>query len=265
MLVLALAGCMSMDSFFFNPTTVVAYSLDTSVIPDEDIEEVSFPSTDDVTLYGVWVHQPEPGAQVMVYFHGNEGNIDEYFDRMESYWTYGYETLIFDYRGFGKSDGSPSYQGILDDGQAAIDYAADTTGVPPDQIADVGLSLGGAVAVHTAAAIPPQVLVTEDMFASGQTIINDGSGLDMPDTWLLVDEWDNVTAAAEVTVPYFVMHGAADTFIEPNNARQVYGAAHDPKKLWLVPGADHAETIYVDPDGYRERLTCWIDQSCPAE
>jgi hypothetical protein len=265
MTLLLLAGCMTMDSFFFNGVAVTAYGLNTDVIPADALEEVDFPSTDDLTLYGVWAHQEDPDAQVLIYFHGNDANIDAYISQFEIYWSMGYETFIFDYRGYGKSGGSPSFQGILDDGVAAIDYASEETGRSPEALAYLGLSLGGAVAVHDASSRPPQVLITEDLFASGQKIMDDGSGLDMPQGWMLADEWDNVAAAADVHVPYFVMHGADDTFIMSSSANELYDAANDPKKLWLVPGADHAQDPVVDPDGYRENVSCWIAQTCPEE
>lgn len=263
MLLLTLLGCMKMDSFFFNPQRVGAYSLESDVIPAANLEEVTFPSGD-LTLYGVWAHQDDPGgAPVLLYFHGNTRNIDEYMGQVEVYWSLGYETFIFDYRGFGKSEGDAEITGILADGAAAVAYVEATTGLSHEQIPYLGLSLGGSVAVHTAGTLPPSVLITEDMFASGQKLINDGSGMDLPDGWMLEEEWDNAAAAAEVTVPYLVVHGDSDTFIQPSHAEAVYAAANDPKRLWLVPGANHAEAPFVAPDEYRETITCWIAQTCP--
>ncbi len=259
---LLLAGCMTMDNFFFNPEKVSAYSLASDVIPAENLEEVSFPSGE-LTLYGVWAHQDDPGgAPILLYFHGNARNIDEYMGQLGTYWSWGYETFIFDFRGFGKSEGEADLAGIVEDGAAAVDYVSDVTGLASEQIPYLGLSLGGTVAVHTAVTKPPSVLITEDMFASGQMLIDDGSGMDLPDGWMLEQEWDNTVAAANVHVPYLVVHGDADTFIQPGHAEAVYAAANDPKELWLVPGADHAETPTVAPEEYQARVTCWITQAC---
>lgn len=268
MIFLALPGCMTLDGFFFNGTPVGAYGLQSDVIPSDDVELVSFPSTDGVTLYGVWAHQPEPGPneprpQVLLYFHGNADNIDAYFDKLGVYWGMGYETFIFDYRGYGMSDGSPTHDTVIEDGAAAVDHVAARTGLAPEEVAFHGLSLGGFVAVHVAGEVSPKVLITEDMFATGQQLLNDGSALDLPNEWMLADAWDNVAAAREVDAPYLVIHGDSDTYIQPSHAAAVYAAANDPKKLWLVPGADHAEADEVDPDAYRENVTCWIEQTCP--
>ena len=265
MTLLLLTGCMSLDSFFFNGVPVTEYALASDVVPTASFEEVSFPTEDGLTLSGVWAHQEEPGAELLLYFHGNAANIDEYIGQVGDYWSMGYEVFIFDYRGYGKSEGSPTWDGVLADGLGAVDYVEGHTGVPVEAIPFLGLSLGGSVATRVAGVRPPKVLITEDMFAQGQQLMNDGSGLDMPDGWLLVDEWDNAAAAAEVTSPFFVIHGAADTYIQPTHAQAVYAAASEPKRLWLVPGADHAEAAETDPEGYRANVTCWIAQTCPEE
>ena len=262
MTVLLLAGCMTMDSFFFSPTPLDAYALDSEVIPAESFELVSFPSGE-LTLYGVWAHQPTPGAQTFLYFHGNADHIDHYMEKVDTYWSMGLEVFLFDYRGYGMSDGEPDFDGVMADGVAAIDYVTTTTALGPESIVFHGLSLGGSVAVHAADDLPPKVLITEDMFASGQKLMNDGMALALPQGWMLADEWDNVGAAADVNVPFLVIHGDSDTYIDPSNAEEVYAAANDPRKLWLVPGADHAEVDVTDPEAYAENVACWIAQTCP--
>lgn len=264
-MILLLAGCLTMDGFFFNATRVEAYPLESAVIPAGLLEEVSFPTGDGGTLYGVWAHQEQPGAQVVVHFHGNEGHLatERYWPRLEFLWAQGYEAFIFDYRGFGKSDGAPTYETLLEDGVALAEYAPSATGRALDEIVFDGVSLGGSVAVQTAVDHPPKVLITEDMFASADQLIDDGSGLDLPQGWFTEHTWDNLSAAAEVRVPYLVQHGAEDDFIDPSHAEAVYAAANEPKKLWLVPGADHDTVLEVAPEAYAESLACWIAQGCP--
>lgn len=263
---LLLPGCMSLDSFFFNGTPVAAYALASDVIPAGALEEVAFPTADGLTLYGVWAHQPVADAPVLLYFHGNADNIDAYMGQLGDYWSFGYEVFIFDYRGYGKSEGSPSYAGVLTDGLAAVDYVEEATRLSAADIPFLGLSLGGSVATRVAAIDAPKVLITEDMFANGQKLMNDGSGLDLPDGWMLVDEWDNAAAAAEVTSPFLVIHGDSDTYIQPESAEEVFDAiVSHPKRLWLVPGAGHAEAATTEPGLYRNNVTCWVDQTCAEE
>lgn len=264
-MILLLAGCMTMDPFFFAAERVDAYTLPTDVIPAEAQEEVAYPTADGGTLYGVWAHQDDPAAPVLVHFHGNTGNLQTYFERLEFYYARGYEAFVFDYRGFGRSEGTPSFTTLVEDGAATAAYVAEATGLPLDALVYDGVSLGGGVAVHTAATHPPKVLITEDMFASADRIIDDGSGLDLPPGWFVEGEWDNAAAATRVHVPYLVQHGALDDYVRPSHAEAVYAAANEPKRLWLVPGADHDAVLDVAPEDYAAMLACWIAQSCPAE
>lgn len=83
---------------------------------------------------------------------------------------------------------------------------------------------------------------------------------------VLIDEWDNAAAAAQVTSPFLVVHGEADTYIQPESAEEIYAAIKaDLKRLWLVPGADHAEAAETEPELYRSNLSCWIAQTCTVE
>lgn len=259
MILLTLIGCMTMDSFFFGGVTVDEYVLGGDVIPAADVEQVSFQTDDGWTDYGVWAHSEDPDAPVLVYFHGNADNIDHYWSRVEFYWqVLGLEVFIFDYRGFGKTGGDPTFDTLLDDADSAVRYVMDATGKPSEDLYYHGLSLGGCAAVHAAADYPPRALSTEDMFANLDMIVDEASDLDLPPGWFVESEWDNAAASADVHVPYLIMHGDADTYIDPGSAELVYAQANDPKVIWHPVGADHDETPDVDPDGYGEHLAGWI-------
>lgn len=258
MILLSLVGCMTMDSFFFNGVAVDEYVLGGAVIPAEDVEQVAFPTSDGWTDYGVWAHAQDPDAPVFVYFHGNADNIDHYWGRVETYWSMGMNVFIFDYRGFGKTGGDPTFDTLLEDSASAVRYVMDATGKSSDELYYHGLSLGGCAAVHTAAVLPPSALSTEDMFANLDMIVDDASDLDLPPGWFVEGEWDNAAAAAEVHVPYLILHGDSDTFINPKSAELVYDQANDPRLIWHSVGADHDETPDVDPTGYAEHLLGWV-------
>lgn len=274
-----LLGCYSLDGFFFSPLAVDAYALGGDVIPP-DCQELTDFEGDAGSLYGAWAHQPgegeatcEPGtanpdADVLLFFHGNADNIDHYWNDVEFYWESGFEVFIFDYRGYGRSAGDPDHDGVIADGAAAIHFVEESTARESTEIVFVGLSLGGFVSIHNVDQRPPRVLVTEDMFASAQTLLDQGTLLDIPQGWLFVDQFDNLAAARKIPpeVPYLVVHGEKDDYIQPENARLVYeAAASDSKYLFLVPGMDHAETIEKAPDTFRPWLECWVEQTCAIE
>lgn len=278
-LLLLLGACYQLDGFFFNPTVVEAYSLGGDVIPTSCQELVSFDGTGG-SLYGAWAHSPlavatecvdeapDPEAPVIVYFHGNSENIDGYWDQIEFFWQGGYEVFIFDYRGYGRSWGEPSFDGVIADGRLGIDYVSETTGLASTELIYVGLSLGGFVSVHNLVDTPPGILITQDMFANTQKILDDGTKLDMPSGWFFEQNYDNLVPlrAMPAEIPYLVTHGDSDTYIQPEHAQLVFdAAAATTKKLFLVPGVDHADAIVDAPEVLRPVLDCWIRQDCAEE
>lgn len=273
-MIFALSGCMTLDSMFFNPTRIEAYELGGEVIPAECQELDSFGSGEE-TLWGAWAHQPtdedcsDPSgeAPLLLYFHGNTAHIDEYWHRVEDYWSYGYEVFIFDYRGYGLASGEPSFEGVIADGAAAIDFVSAESGRSSDDFLWLGLSLGGFVATHNLAYRPPRRLITEDMFASVDKMLEDGSSLDIPAGWVVAGDWDNLPelAAMNPWIPHLVIHGDQDDFVQPEHAELVYGASgSSAKKLWYVEGANHAEDAETDPEGYAAHVQCWFGDEDPA-
>jgi len=259
--VLLAVGCVSFDPLLYNPEKVDQYSLSGDVIPGGAVEQVTFPS-EDLTLYGAWARQPEP-AQVVVFFHGNDGNIDTHWGRVEQYWAWGYDVLAFDYRGYGRSEGEPDLAGLEADGLAAVRYAAEMRGENTGDLVSIGLSLGGAVAIRTARSEPPLALITEDTFANLDFLLDDSAaGLDLADGWFFNEDWDNVQALTQVIgVPTMIVHARNDTYIPVENADLLYAAAPDPRDLWRVPGADHAESNSAAPAEYQARLTGWVEMA----
>lgn len=276
---LLLAGCYQLDGFFFNPEAVDAYTLGGEVIPLSCQQLVTFDG-EAGSLYGAWAHQPEtlgedceagvakPDAPVVIFFHGNADNIDTYWQYSEMLWELGFESLQFDYRGYGRSDGDPSFDGVIADGATAIAYAAETAGRPSTEIAFIGLSLGGFVAVHNLEDTPPGVLITMDMFANTQKMLDDGTTLDLPAGWFFAENFDNLGPLRKMSpdIPLLVLHGDADDYIQPEHAELIFdAAAATEKELVLVEGADHADSLEVDPELLNEKIGGWIDSHLSTE
>lgn len=282
-LMVLLAGCYQLDGFFFNPSVVEAYALGGDVIPSPCQELVSIEGRAG-TLYGAWAHSPvgaattceeadgvpevDPDADVVVYFHGNAANLDGYWDQVEFLWESGYEVFIVDYRGYGRSAGEPTFDGVIADGQSAIEHVEERSGRTSTELVYHGLSLGGFVAVHNLEATPPRVLITQDMFANTQKMLDDGTDLDLPSGWFFTENFDNVHAVADMPpeVPYLVVHGTEDDYIQPEHAELVYeAAAAETKALFWVEGVGHADAVADAPDLLRPEIECWIRQDCAEE
>jgi fermentation-respiration switch protein FrsA (DUF1100 family) len=257
---LLLVGCMSLDGMVLPEYPRESYELSDAIIPADLVEEVTFTTPDGATLTGVWAHQ-DPPAPALIYQHGNGGPLDGDWHRIEHYWQWGrFDVFTYDYRGYGKSPGPATIDGVLEeDGAAAIRYVAEHKGVPTEQIPVIGLSLGAAVLTHSADEVPIRGLVLESMFANIALLLDRGSGLDLPEGWFFRETWDNVGAIGEIVSPVFLIHGLADDFIDPEAAIPLYSAAPDPKYVWRPEGVNHSDILEIDPDGYDARVLSFFE------
>lgn len=260
MIALLLTGCFSLDGLVIPGDPKEAYDWSGLDVDPALVEEVEVTAEDGTRLAGVWLHQPEP-APPLIWFHGNGGANDTYPERLAYYHAWGlYDVFAIDYRGFGTSEGDPTAAGVLEqDGLAAVRYVSDATGVAPEDIGWITLSLGGAVALHTADEVGAKGIVLESVFASMDKLLDDGSTLDLPPGWVFHDQYDNVAAIADVHVPVFIIHGQDDDFVDPAAALALYGAANDPKFIWRPDGVAHADIVDVLPDDYDARVQAFLD------
>jgi fermentation-respiration switch protein FrsA (DUF1100 family) len=254
---LALGACAEMDGFLFNTERIDRYHPPSS-IPAELIEPVTIESEGN-TLYGYWIRGADTGRTIL-YCHGNKKNMDAYWDRIEMLRELGANIFWFDYRGFGLSEGDPSEHSMYADADAALAYVR-SRGFAADSIILYGFSLGNVASIHLAAErITPRALIVESAFASATSLAQGATVLDFQERWLTDGTFDNVEAIRRVTAPVLVLHGEEDDFIRyRDNGRLVFGAANEPKKLVLVPGAVHdnvPQTMGVA--AYLDEIRAWI-------
>lgn len=271
-MILLLASCTTLDGFFFDP---IVLSGDYDLGDYADVGEiVEFESSDGTLLYGVWLRQPEPAlpedprAPTLVHHHGNKGNLEFHLERIGLYYDYGYTVFAYDYRGYGLSQGTPTHDLVMDDAAAAMELVLADVDSPEDSrdLLVHGTSLGGYVALHTSGSYPPERLITEDVFADVDKLIETNTSLAVPKPWLFEGAWDPMGAASRLDeVPYLVVHGAEDNYIRPEHARWLYDAAVEPKSMWLVPGGNHGPAAdsprhyELLPEEYEERITGWYE------
>jgi fermentation-respiration switch protein FrsA (DUF1100 family) len=222
------------DSFLFHPWR---YPRGRWEIDDATIEDVWFRSPDGVRLNG-WFAAAERPRAVVLYAEGNAGNItgrrwvlDLFRDRMRA------SVLIFDYRGYGRSEGSPSQAGALSDARAARHWLAGRAGVAEGDIVLVGHSLGGAVVVDLAARDGARGLVLENTLSSLADVTERHFG--RLARLLVTSRLDSVTKIGDYSGPLLQTHGDADTVIPYGQGRRLFEAANEPKRFVGVPGGDH--------------------------
>jgi fermentation-respiration switch protein FrsA (DUF1100 family) len=182
-------------------------------------------------------------STTILYCHGNKDHLQYYWDRVEFLYRAGFSVFIFDYQGFGMSEGEASEEALYADGRAALAYVLSRPDVDTSRIVFYGFSLGNVVSIDLAANIRrPRVLISEAPFASAQALVQSGSLLDIPSSYVMQGEYRNDEKIKRVTSPFLLLHGVDDTFIDiDKNAAVIFERARDPKQFIRVAGANHSD------------------------
>ncbi len=197
--------------------------------------DVDLVAEDGVRLHA-WLREPAAPVATFLFCHGNAGNLTHRLDILERLAAAGIRTFIFDYRGYGRSEGKPGEEGLYRDARAAYDRLAAEPGVEPGRIFAYGESLGGAVAAQLTLDRPCAGVILQSTFRSLRAIGRET----FPVLHLLArHRFETEAKLARIAAPVLVVHGEADTLIGPHHARRLHEAAREPKWLHLVPRADH--------------------------
>jgi len=195
---------------------------------------------------------PGPGAGVVLWLHGNAGNIADRLDQaLVMKEELGVSSFLIDYRGYGKSEGSPSEKGLYKDAAAAFEWLQVQKRTDPLSVILYGHSLGTAVAVDLALDKGREAggLVLESPFTSARDMARMVYG-GFPVDWLMSLKLDNVGRVGNVSAPVLVIHGVDDTTIPFGMGQEVFDAAPEPKTFLPIPGADHSDCYEVGGEKY---------------
>jgi fermentation-respiration switch protein FrsA (DUF1100 family) len=211
-------------------------------VTPEGAEDVWFATVDGDRLHG-WFFQPDarPSQATVIYFHGNGGNVSNIGWVGERLASRGFSVFIFDYRGYGRSEGElEDEQELYADADAAYEYVSKARGVPPQAIVLYGQSLGSAAATDLAARRECAAIILESGLSSG----SDMATATLP--WLPYklhflarNRFDSARKLSQVHCPVLITHGDPDHTIPTDQGRALWAAANEPKKLLIFPGADH--------------------------
>lgn len=227
------------------------------------LEDVWFPAADGARLFGWYVESAATNA-VLLWCHGNAGNIIHRLDNLRYLHQVGLSVFLFDYRGYGKSQSlRPSEAGLYRDAVGAYDYLTGVRRIRPERIVIFGRSLGAAVAGELAAQRPAAGLVLETPFPSVEAVARHYYG-GLPVHWLLGAEFRLVDRVPHLALPKLIVHGDRDATIPIELGRQVFDAAKPPKEWYVIRGADHNDTYQVGGDAYFRRLVAFIQKAVGA-
>lgn len=215
-------------------------------------EELTLVTEDDRRLHAWFLPSPvEPSADkyAVLMCHGNAGNISHRLDRtLLMHSNLGTDVLLFDYRGFGRSSGSPDEAGTYKDVRAAFRYLVDTRGVDETNIVLFGESLGAAVALQLATEVEVAGLVLEAPFTSIRDMAREVYPF-VPNGWVRT-RYANLEKIPEVTEPVLILHGTEDRTVPFAHGKALFEAATEPKRFLAIEGAGHSDTYLVGRELY---------------
>jgi len=214
-------------------------------------EDVMFTAPDGPQLHG-WFVPSEGSRGVILFCHGNGGNISYLVESLQLFHRLGFSTFAFDYRGYGRSEGSPSEDGTYSDAQGALQYLTEEKKIAPADITLVGRSLGGAVAAWLATTTTPRALILESSFTSLPDIAADAYPM-FPARVLSRFRYATIDYLQDVHCPVLVVHSTDDEIIPFEHGQRLFASAKNPKRFLEISGG-HNEGFFVSAPRYQKGI-----------
>jgi uncharacterized protein len=219
-------------------------------------EDVFFETVDGKKLHGWFVPAASNVAPVVLFLHGNAGNIGHRWEKIRILHDFGVAVFIFDYRGYGQSEGKPSEGGIYKDTNAAYAYLIGR-GITSEKIIVYGESIGGAFAIDLAARKSVKALIVEDTFTSVPAMVR--RTMPFIPTFVLATRLDSLSKISKVRVPKLIFHSVDDEIIPFEMGKALFDAAIEPKIFVELRGG-HNTTFLDDIDSYRNGLMKFLNE-----
>ncbi len=228
-------------------------------------EDVSFFASDGTQLHGWFV--PGTSDDTLVWFHGNAGNISNRVDNVLLLSrNLGVNVFIFDYRGYGRSEGKPSEQGIYLDADAALEYLRSRDDIDSSKLILFGRSLGGAVAAEMAVRHTAKAVIMESSFTSVKAMarsVRPWFAVFLPTHLLVRSRFDSLANMPNIQIPVMIVHGDRDETVPFSMGRELFAAANQPKRFYTIEGANHNNTHLVGGARYFNALREFINNDLP--
>jgi fermentation-respiration switch protein FrsA (DUF1100 family) len=223
------------------------------------LEEVWLIAEDGVKL-NAWFLSAASSSKALLVFHGNAENLGLGLPRLKALSKLGANILAIDYRGYGKSQGSPNEAGIYRDAEAAYRYLVEARRIATRNIFIYGQSLGSAVAIDLASRRECGGLIVESGFTSGREMARRMFRIPFFE-YLPKSRFDSLAKISRVRCPVLVIHGTEDDVLPASMGERLYAAAPQPKSLLLVEGARHNNVFWLGGERYLQRLVRFVNGS----
>jgi fermentation-respiration switch protein FrsA (DUF1100 family) len=230
--------------------------------PDDvgwDYEDLSIETDDGVDLHGWFVSGQS--HRVLLFFHGNAGNISHRLESIRQFLTLGLSVLIIDYRGYGQSAGRPTEAGLYRDADAVWRYLTETRGVRPADVVVFGRSVGGSVAARLASQQQPLALIVESSFTSVPDIARELYPW-LPVRWLSRLKHATRDYVRDAQCPVLVVHSSDDEIIPFHHGEAIFAAAPQPRSMLAIRGT-HNDAYIRDERRYMDGLRGFLAQLTP--
>ncbi|MCK5178391.1 MAG: alpha/beta hydrolase [Candidatus Omnitrophica bacterium] len=213
-------------------------------------EDVYIQTEDNVKIHG-WLIKAPTAKSAVIFFHGNAGNIGDRLGKIDLFNKMGLNILIIDYRGYGKSKGSPTEEGVYKDAVAAYDYLLKRDDMKGQKIIGYGASLGGAIAVDLASKRALTCLIVDSTFSSAADMAK--RIYPFVPSFLIRTKLDSETKIKGIDIPKLFIHSVDDQMIPIALGRKLYDAASGAKEFIEIRG-DHNDGHIYDEDKVREGI-----------
>ena len=263
-----LSGCV--NGLFYFPDNIVYRT------PSErflEYQDVFFSSRDGTKLHGWFLPAKKSPIGTVIHFHGNAQNLTAHSSFVDWLPGEGFNLFTFDYRGYGRSEGSPDRQGVYEDCIAAIEYIKTREDIDQEKILILGQSLGGTNAVTVLGKnrfTGIQAVVADSAFFSYRTIVRDKIGgipllslLKWPLSYVIVSNKHSPESVIHKIspLPILLIHGTSDQVIPYHHSKWLFSMAKEPKILWTIEGGRHTEAFTEFGSLYRKRLVKFYKES----
>lgn len=225
--------------------------------------ELPLASSNGESLHAWWWPAAARSAPTVLYLHGSRWNLTGQLYRIEQLRDFGFSVLAIDYRGFGKSRGGPpSEASVYEDARVAWERLTRLQPNPEKRYI-YGHSLGGAVAIELARTLSEAPggrrnaaagLIVESSFTSLADVAAAIVSLRLPLEWLITQRFESIRKIGEVHIPVLLVHGTADRYIPSRFSEELYAAATAPKKLLLIDGGSHNNSMRAGSTQYAQAL-----------
>ncbi len=219
-------------------------------------EDIYFETSDRKKLNG-WFVPVDNAKFAFLFAHGNAGNISHRIEKISILRDLGVNIFVFDYRGYGKSSGTPSERGFYEDAEAAYDYLVKERKIPEDNIIFYGESIGGAVVINLAQKKKAGALITEGTFTS----ISDMAKMAYPfvPSFIFSSRFNSVAKIGNIACPKLIIHSIDDEIVPFHLGRKLFNAAKEPKEFLEIRGSHN--TAFLDSEEkFRKGIKSFLER-----